>query len=143
MLAATQWNGSSRSAKPGAGERVAEHAAQRLDRVQVRAGPGQRDRAAPQVLAEGPAKGVAAPQITQPLRRAGRVGRHERSVDRPHRGADHHVGPDSGLGQRPEHADLVGAEHAAPAEHECRLHRRSPPVSQTGGRRSTQGTRRK
>ena len=46
------------------------------------------------------------------------VGGHEHAVERPHRGAEHQVGPDPGLGEGLEHADLVGAEHPAPAEHE-------------------------
>ena len=46
------------------------------------------------------------------------VGGHEHAVERPHRGAEHQVGPDPGLGEGLEHADLVGAEHPAAAEHE-------------------------
>ena len=90
--------------------------------MQVGAGARQPDRPAPEGLAERLPQRVALPQLVQPRRRARRVGRHERAVDGADRGAHDHVGRDAGLGQGPEHADLVGAEHTPAAEHERRLH---------------------
>ena len=57
-----------------------------------------------------------------------RVGGEERAVERADRRADDEVGDDPGLEQRPQHADLTGAEHAAAAEDE-------------GGRRPRSGVR--
>ena len=103
-------------------QHVPEHPAQRLDRMQVRARARQPGRAAPQGLAERLLQGGALPQLVQLLRRARRVGGHEGAVDRAPRRAHDHVGPDAGLRQRPEHADLMRPEQAAAAEHERRLH---------------------
>ena len=44
--------------------------------------------------------------------RAG-VGGDERAVERADAGAEHEVGPDAVLGERPQHPHLGGAEHAA------------------------------
>jgi hypothetical protein len=102
-------------------QRVAQHAPQRLERVQVRARPDQPDRPAPQLLTERQPQLIALPQPDQPVRRARRVGRDQRAVDRADRGAHHQVGLDARLGKRPQHADLVRAEQPSAAEYErCR-----------------------
>ena len=54
--------------------------------------------------------------------RAVRVGGDEGAVDRADGRADDEVGPDPGLGQRAQHADLVRAEQPAAAEYECSRH---------------------
>src|SRR5215469_14746501 len=106
-----------------AGQRLFQHPAQRLDRVQVGAGPGQPGHLAKDRLAERLLYRVALPHLAQPCRRAVRVGGHERAGDRAHRRAHDEMGPDAGLGKGPEHADLVSAEHPAATEHERGLHR--------------------
>ena len=90
--------------------------------MQVGAGAQQPDGPAPHRLAERLAQRLTLPQLGQPLRRPGRVGGHERPVDRADRGAHDHIGPHPGLIQCAEHADLVRAEHAPAAEHERGLH---------------------
>jgi hypothetical protein len=107
------------------GQHLLEHLTERLDRVQVGAGPGQPDCTPDQVLAERLPHGLAPPQLAEPLRGSGRIGGHERAVDRADRGSHDQVGLDPGLGQRPQHADLVGAEQAPATEHERGRHRRS------------------
>ena len=118
MLAATQWNGTWRSAKSRPGSAFVQHVPERLDGVQVGAGPHQPDGPAPERLAERVAQRLALPQLGQPVRRTGRVSRHERAVDRADRGAHDQIGPHARLLERAEHADLVRAEQAAAAEHE-------------------------
>jgi hypothetical protein len=104
------------------GQRGGQQPAQRLERVQVRAGPDQVGGPAPQLLAEGQPQFVALPHPGQPPRRTRRVGGHERAVDRADRGAHHQVGPHARLGKRAQHADLVRAEQPPAAEHEGRRH---------------------
>src|ERR1022692_944457 len=77
-------------------EHVVQHAAQRLDRMQVRARTSQPGRPAPQRLAERLPQGVALPYLAQPRRRARRVGGHERAVDSTYRRAHDHIGLDAG-----------------------------------------------
>jgi hypothetical protein len=79
------------------GQRLLEHALERLERVQVRSGTDQPGRPAPQVLAEDLAQLFAFPHLAQPRRGARRVGRHQRAVERADRGADDQIGPDAGL----------------------------------------------
>jgi hypothetical protein len=104
-----------------------QHRPQRPERVQVGAGPGQRGGPAQQVPAERLLQAGPLPEPGQPLRGRGRVGGHERPVDRPHRGAHDHVRRDASLRQCPQHAHLVRAEHPAATQHERRLHRPFPP----------------
>jgi hypothetical protein len=90
--------------------------------VQVRARADEPNGAAPELLAERQPQLVALPHPAQPGRGTLRIGRHERAVERADRGAHHQVGPDVRLGQRPQHAHLMGAEQAPAAEHERRRH---------------------
>jgi len=128
-----------------AGQRVAQDPAQRLQGVQVRARADQPDRPAPELLAERQPQFVALPHPAQPGGRAGRVGGHERAVEGADRGTDHQVGPDAGLGQRAEHADLMSAEQPPAAQYERRGHsgslasRRRRRRREPHGRRSLRG----
>jgi hypothetical protein len=77
--------------------------------VQVRAGTRKQDHATQESPAERVPQSLTLPQLAKPCRRARRVGRHERAIDRAHRRADDHIRPDAGLGQGPEHPDLMSA----------------------------------
>jgi hypothetical protein len=79
------------------GKHVVQNVPQRLDRVQVGARTSQPRDPAPDGLAERLPHGIAAPQFGQACRRARRVGRHECAIDRAHRRADDHIGPDAGF----------------------------------------------
>jgi hypothetical protein len=93
---------------------------QRLVGVQVGAGAGQRPDPPEQRAAERLAGGALAPHPVQPRQRRRRVGvgGDEDAVERPDRGPQDQVRPDPGLGERLQHADLVGAQHPSAAEHE-------------------------
>ena len=97
------------------GQGALQHAPQWLDGMQVGAGLGQPGQPSPDALAERLAEVVALPQVGQPRGRSRGVRRHERTVDGADRGSYHQVGPDAGLGQGAEHADLVRAEDPAAA----------------------------
>jgi hypothetical protein len=110
---AVEWQLEIGEVLPGQG--ALQHALQRLDGVQVGAGPGQPGHPPPDALAERLAEVVALPQARQPCGPSGGIRRHECAVDRADRGSHHHVGPDARLGQGAEHADLVRAEDPAAA----------------------------
>ena len=116
-----------------AGQRVAQYPAQRLQGVQVRARAHQPDRPAPELLAERQPQFLALPHPAQPGCGARRIGGHERAVEGADRGPYHQVGPDARLGERPEHADLVGTQQPSAAEHERRRHDSSVASLSRGG----------
>ena len=90
--------------------------------MQVRTGTRKQDHAAQQTPAERVPQSLTLPQLAKPCRRAHRVGRHERAIDRAHRGANDHIRPDPGLGQCPKHPDLMSAEQSPATKHKRRLH---------------------
>jgi hypothetical protein len=90
--------------------------------VQVRAGARQPDGPAHEGFAEHEPKGVAAPQVSEAPGGPLWIGGDEGTVHGANRGADDKVGADPGVGQRAQHADLVGAEQPAAAEYECDRH---------------------
>jgi hypothetical protein len=114
------------------GQDARQQPAQPLQRVQVGPRTQQPHRPAPQSLAEGQPQLVTFPHLPEPDRRAGRVRRHQRAVDGADRRTHDEVGPDAGLRQRLQHADLVRAEQPPAAEHERRRH----PPSLTSPRES-------
>jgi hypothetical protein len=105
---------------PPVAESIVQQRAQRVVAVQAHA----RARERPQAPEDRPAEQLAAldrrPRAGQPLHRGERrLCRDRRAVDRADRRAEHEVGRDAALQQGAQHADLVGAERSAAAEHEC------------------------
>src|SRR6266498_2505359 len=99
-------------------QQLLEQPAKRLVGVQVRTGTRQRGHAPEQGPAERLAGNAVAPHLVEPAQRSRGIRRHEHTVDRTDRGAKDQVRPDPGLGERPEHADLIGPQDPATAEHE-------------------------
>jgi hypothetical protein len=81
----------------GRGKHAAQHVAERVHRVQMRARTRQPHRAAPQGPAERLPHRIALPHLAQPGRRARRVSSHERAVDGADRRAHDHVGCDASV----------------------------------------------
>jgi hypothetical protein len=110
-------------------QRLGQHPPERLDRMQVRSGAGQPDGTLEDVLGEGLAEHLAAPELAELVGGPFRIGGDEHPVDRPDRGSDDQVRLDPGLVKRQQHADLIGAEDATAAEHESRPHLRLDPLA--------------
>ena len=119
--AATHWNGTCRSSIRSTGRCVVEQLAQRAAPVQVRAAAHRRAERARRPSRRRRRRSRTArarARASRIGRLDGRVGGEEGAVERADRRADDEVGHDAGLEQRPQHADLAGAEHPAAAEDE-------------------------